>query len=65
LEAKAGNVLTIGKINTDEQPELAAQFAVQYIPTLYVRKDGKYSEKLVAPSSLEQLEAWLKEQNIL
>ena len=31
----------VGKVNVDEQPELAAQFGVMSIPTLLVFKDGK------------------------
>lgn len=31
----------VGKINVDEQPELAAQFGVMTIPTLMVFKGGK------------------------
>ncbi len=31
----------VGKINVDEQPELAAQFRVMSIPTLAVIKGGK------------------------
>ncbi len=31
----------VGKINVDEEPELAAQFGVMSIPTLMVFKDGK------------------------
>ena len=31
----------VGKINVDEQPELAAAFKVMSIPTLAVVKDGK------------------------
>lgn len=33
--------IKIGKINVDEQPELASQFRVMSIPTLIVIKDGK------------------------
>lgn len=33
--------IKVGKINVDEQPELAAQFKVMSIPTLVVIKDGK------------------------
>ena len=32
--------IKVGKINVDEQPELAAQFKVMSIPTLVVMKDG-------------------------
>lgn len=31
----------VGKVNIDEQPDLAAQFDVMSIPTLVVFKDGK------------------------
>jgi thioredoxin 1 len=31
----------VGKINVDEQPELASSFRVMSIPTLAVIKDGK------------------------
>ena len=33
--------LKAGKINVDEQPELAARFGVMSIPTLVVMKEGK------------------------
>ena len=33
--------IKVGKINVDEQPELATQFKVMSIPTLLVFKDGK------------------------
>lgn len=31
----------VGKVNVDEQPELASQFQVMSIPTLAVVRDGK------------------------
>ena len=30
----------VGKVNVDEQPELARQYGIMSIPTLYVFKDG-------------------------
>lgn len=33
--------IKVGKINVDEQPELATQFGVMSIPTLVVIKNGK------------------------
>lgn len=33
--------IKVGKVNVDEQPELAGQFGVMSIPTLVVMKNGK------------------------
>ena len=54
--------VTIAKINIDEQPELAARFGVEVIPTFYLFQQGKHGDKLVAPSSQAQLETWIVEQ---
>ncbi len=37
----------VGKVNVDEQPELAGQFGVMSIPTLLVFKDGKLANQTV------------------
>ena len=37
----------VGKVNVDEQPELARQFGVMSIPTLVFIKDGKVAEQSV------------------
>ncbi len=39
-EEKAGEI-KVGKVNVDEEPELAQQFRVMSIPTLIVFKEGK------------------------
>ena len=53
LEGKA----TIGKINVDDQPELAAQFGVMSIPTLILFKDGQPVDKMVGLQSKDALKA--------
>ena len=37
----------VGKVNVDEQPELARQFGIMSIPTLVLIKDGKVAEQSV------------------
>ena len=39
--AKERSDIKVGKVNVDEQPELASQFGVMSIPALVVIKDGK------------------------
>jgi len=39
--ARERSDIRVGKINVDEQPELAARFGVMSIPTLVVMKNGK------------------------
>lgn len=45
----------VGKVNVDEQPELAAQFGVMSIPTLLVFKDGQAVNKAVGARPKEEL----------
>ena len=39
--------IKVGKINVDEQPELAARFSISSIPTLLVVKEGKITNMQV------------------
>ena len=57
--ANERNDVKVGKINVDEQPELAAQFQVMSIPLLAVIKNGKLENRVVGYRSKEQIEAML------
>ncbi|TVR87327.1 MAG: thioredoxin [Spirochaetaceae bacterium] len=50
----------IGKINVDEQSDLAAQFNIVSIPTLLLFKDGEVIQQQVGAAPKEQLEVLLK-----
>lgn len=52
--------LVVGKINIDDQPELAEQFEIETIPTLLVFQGGKAGEPVIAPQSRAQVVEWLK-----
>ncbi len=41
IASEQEGVIKVGKVNVDEQPELARQFGIMSIPTLIVFKDGK------------------------
>ena len=45
-EEKSGT-LKVGKVNVDEQPDLAAEFGVMSIPTLLVFEQGKLVRQAV------------------
>ena len=51
--------IAVGKVNVDEQPELAGQFGVMSIPTLLVFKEGKLAQKAVGARPKEELLALL------
>lgn len=51
--------IKVGKVNVDEQPELAAQFQVSSIPMLAVIKNGKITSQVVGYRPKEQIEAML------
>lgn len=45
----------VGKVNVDEQPDLAAAFGIMSIPTLVVMKDGKIINKRSGAGSKQQI----------
>ncbi len=57
--AKERSDIKVGKINVDEQPELAAKFQVMSIPMLAVIKNGKLDNQVVGYRPKEQIESML------
>ena len=51
--------LKVGKVNVDEQPELARQFGVSSIPTLVVMKEGKIVNQAMGARPKSQILARL------
>lgn len=51
--------IKVGKVNVDEEPELAGQFKIMSIPTLLVIKDGKVINQSMGVIPKEQVLALL------
>ena len=51
--------ITVGKINVDDEPELAEAFGVVSIPTLVVMKDGKVANQSAGARPKAQILAML------
>lgn len=57
--ARERSDIKVGKVNVDEQPELARQFRVMSIPTLVVMKGGRITGQAVGARSKSQILAML------
>lgn len=49
--------LTIGKVNVDNEGELATKFRIMSIPTIMLFKEGKMVERLVGARSKEEFKS--------
>ncbi len=59
LAAESGGRYLITKLNVDENPRTAAQFAVQSIPTLIIFKGGQPVERIVGAQPKQVIAARL------
>lgn len=59
IAEKYDGKVKVGKVNVDEEPELANTFQVSSIPLLVVMKDGKIANASVGYRPIEQIEALL------
>ncbi|MBQ6400691.1 MAG: thioredoxin [Firmicutes bacterium] len=58
-EEYAGKV-KVGKVNVDEQPELAMKYGIMSIPTMILFKGGEVDNQIVGALPKESIEAILK-----
>ena len=58
IAAERGDI-KVGKVNVDEEGELAGQFGVMSIPTLVVMKGGKVANQMVGARPKSQILAML------
>ena len=53
--------VAFGKVNVDEQPDLAGQFQVMSIPTVAIFKDGKIVATRVGAGTKSAMKSWIDE----
>ena len=60
IAAECEGKIKVGKVNVDEEVELAQRFGIMSIPTVLVFKDGKKTEQSIGLVPKEKLLALLK-----
>ena len=53
--------LKVGKVNVDEETDLASHHGIASIPTLIVYKDGKVANQVIGALSKKNIEALFRE----
>lgn len=59
LDELTGEGYAVGKVNIDENPQLASEYGVMSIPTLVIFKAGKEQRRLVGVQTKEVLKTAL------
>ena len=47
--------IKVGKVNGDEQPELAMEYQVSAIPTLFIFKNGQVADKMIGFAQKDEI----------
>ena len=59
VAAEKGDKIKVGKVNVDENPELAAQYGISGIPAMLLFKDGKVVATSVGFKPKSELESFI------
>lgn len=63
LAAEMGDKVSIGKVNVDENQEIAGKYGIRAIPTLLIFQGGEMKEQIVGMTSKADLAAKLQSLN--
>ena len=56
--AEEYNSFKVGKVNVDDEPDLAQAYGISSIPTLILFKDGKAADMMVGLRSKDEIVKW-------
>ena len=59
IAGSLGEKVKIVKLNVDENPQTAAKYNIQSIPTLMIFKDGNMSSRQIGAAPKQKLEQWI------
>jgi len=60
LAANLAGIVKVAKLNVDENPEIAARFGIQSIPTLLVFRGGQVVGQMIGVAPRETIEAAIR-----
>lgn len=55
-----GEILVVGKVNVDEEPQLAEAAKIEVIPALVLYRGGQIVDSVVAPESKAAIDRFIK-----
>ena len=55
IAEELGDTVKVGKVNSDENPELVERFEIMSIPTIFIIKNGEISSKFVGFTDKEEI----------
>lgn len=61
ISEEYSDILIAGKVNIDEEPQIAEAEKIEIIPTLVLYRDGKAIDSIVAPESKKMIENFINE----
>ena len=59
IAEEKGNTVKVGKVNVDEEPDLAAKYGISGIPAMLLFKDGKVAATSVGFKPKPELEVFV------
>ena len=59
ISGSLGNKVKIVKLNVDENPQTAAKYGIQSIPTLMIFKNGQMASRQIGAAPKQKLEQWI------